>query len=195
MRVQFDLRPESVMEKERKKTSFNPMRLLVTLLMLVFFASSGYYIVTMTLKMMDLKDSIEYKESEVSNLEMQMRQLEVEIRRLQEREREFTSNLKIMQDDLPTLEVLNALETCIEPGMGLNSVRCVSAPNTGNTAVLTATAGAEEQIIRFTDGLSRSGVFSAVNMPTSIRDDRTGRVTFTLNLSILPIGQIRAGGR
>ena len=195
MRVQFDLRPESVMEKERKKTSFNPMRLLVTLLMLVFFASSGYYIVTMTLKMIDLNDSIEYKESEVSGLETQKRQLETEIRRLQDREKVFTSTLKIMQDDLPTLEVLNALETCMEPGMGLSSLRCTTAPNTGNTAVLIATAAAEEQIINFTDGLSRSGVFSTVNMPTSTRDDKTGRVTFTLNLSILPIGQIKTGSR
>ena len=194
MRVQFDLRPESVMEKERKKSSFNPMRLIATLLMMIFFGASGYYIATMTLKMLDLKDLIEYKQDEVATLETQRTQLEAEIRRLRDRENVFTSTLKIMQDDLPTLEVLNALETYLEPGMGLNSLRFTSAA-TGNTAVLIATAAAEEQIILFTDGLGRCGVFSEVRMPTSTRDERTGRVTFTLNLSVLPIGQIRASSR
>lgn len=193
MRVQFDLRPESVMEKERKKTSFNPMRLVVTLLLLVFIASSGYFIATMTLKMLDLKDLIESKEIEVSTLETQRSQLDAEIRRLQEREKVFTSTLKIMQDDLPTLEVLNALENNLEFGMGLNTLKC-SAGNP-SSAVLTATAAEESQIIHFTDGLSRCGVFSAVAMPSSTRDDKTGRVTFILNLSILPIGQIKAGSR
>ena len=190
MRIQFDLRPESVMEKERKKTSFSSMRLLVMLLLVIFFLSNGYYIVTMTLKMLDLQDMIEYKENEVSSLDSQSRQLEAEIRRLQDRERVFTSTLKIMQDDLPTLEILNALETYMELGMGLNTLRCVSG--TPNTAVLTASAAVEEQIVNFTEGLSRCGVFSSVNMPSSTRDDNTGRVTFTLNLSILPIGQIKA---
>ena len=111
---------------------------------------------------------------------------------MQDRERVFTNTLKIMQDDLPTLEVLNALETYMEPGMGLNSLRCTGSPN---MAVVIATAAAEDQIINFTNGLSGCGVFSAVAMPVSTRDERTGRVTFTLNLSVLPIGQIKTGSR
>jgi hypothetical protein len=61
---------------------------------------------------------------------------------------------------------------------------------TGTPVTVDATAATEEQIIKLYDGLMGSGVFSTGSMSTSKRDDRTGRVSFTLNLTALPIGQI-----
>jgi cell division protein FtsB len=176
------------LEKERKKTAFNLTRLLASLLLLFFVGSSVFYIGIMTLKMFSLREEIELKESQVSDLETGRRSLEAEINRLKAQEKVFADTLQIMQDDLPTLEVLNALETCMDYGMGLNSLRLA----TGQVAVVEATAVTEEQIIQLTDGLTGSGVFSAVTMPTSRRDDKTGRVSFTLNLTLLPIGQIKS---
>jgi hypothetical protein len=141
-----------------------------------------------------LMDSIEYKTDEVGGLSVSRTALEGEIRRLQEREKVFSDTLKIMQDDLPTLEVLNALETYMVNGMGLNSLN-FTPPQGNNPAIvaqLEATAIEEEQIIELTTGLSECGVFSNVIMPNSRRDDATGRVTFTLSLTVLPIGQISA---
>jgi cell division protein FtsB len=189
MRVQFDLRPVSLLEKERKKTTFNMVRLLVVLLFIPFLASSLYYIVEMAWKRAELQENIEIDQGRVEQLVSDRSALEIEIRRLQDREKMFADTLKIMQDDVPTLEVLYALETNMSYGMGLN--RLVFSP--GNpVVVLEATAALEEQIIALTNGLSSCGVFSAVAMPISRRDEATGRVTFTLNLTTLPIGQIKA---
>lgn len=192
MRVQFDLRPVSLLEKERKKSSFNWTRLLATLLLLLFLASSGFYIATMTMKMLSLQEEISFKEDEVANLESSKTALEAEIGRLKAREKVYADTLKIMQDDLPTLEVVNALEVSMGYGMAANSLKFVPARAAGApaTATLEATSGAEEQIIELTNGLSNSGVFSGVTMPSSKRDEKTGRVSFTLNLDLRPIGQI-----
>ncbi len=194
MRVQFDLRPVSLLEKERKKRGFNVVRLLAMILLLVFLAGSIFYIATVSIKVMGLQGEIEMKESEVTSLESGQRALEAEIKRLKAEEKVYADTLKIMQDDLPTLEVLNALEANMAPGMAANTLRFTPPRVAGgsNTAVLDATAAAEDQIIELTNGLSSSGVFSGVTMPTSKRDDKTGRVAFTLNLDLRPIGQIKS---
>ena len=48
----------------------------------------------------------------------------------------------------------------------------------------------EEQIVALTDGLSRSGAFTGVTMPSSKKDEKTGRVDFNLSLNVRPLGQI-----
>jgi cell division protein FtsB len=189
--MQFDLRPVELLQKEIKKKSFSLMRLLVTLLFLFFVGSSGFYLATMTLKAIGLKEEIEYKQLEVDDLETSQRSLEAEIRRLQGREKVFSETLKIMQDDLPTIEAFNALESNTEYGMRLESVKFAAGQAGGaNTLTVDASAATEDQIVQFTDGLTESGVFSQVRMPSSRLDEGTGRVAFTLVLSLLNIGQI-----
>lgn len=194
MRVQFDLRPVSLLEKERKKRGFNLTRLLAMVLLLVFLATSIFYIATVTLKVMELQSEIEMKEGEVTALEGSQRALEAEINRLKAEEKIYADTLKIMQDDLPTLEVLNALDMNMSDGMAVSRLVFSPSRTAGgpSTAVLEATSSAEDQIIELTNGLSSSGVFSGVAMPTSKKDDKTGRVTFTLNLVLRPIGQIKS---
>ena len=192
MRVQFDLRPASMLEKERKKTSFNLTRLLAMLLLLFFFASCGFYVLKMGWEVKVLGDEILNKEDEVSGMEGAKQALEAEIQRLRGREKVFADTLKIMQDDLPTLEILNALETHMpEYGMGITTLRFQPAANAPLRCVLEGTAANETQIIDLSDGLSGSGIFTSVTMPTSRKDEKTGRVTFTLNMDVLPIGQIK----
>jgi cell division protein FtsB len=193
MRVQFDLRPASLLEKERKKTSFNFMRLVMSILLLCFLLTSGFYIVTRTFSMLALQSDIEAKEGEVDAIEGSKNALEAEINRLRTQERVFADTLKIMQDDLPTLEVLGALDNGMAPGMGANTLRFAPPRAAGDsvTATLDATAANEEQIISLTTSLSGSGVFSSVALISSKLDEKTGRVSFTLNLSLFSIGQIR----
>lgn len=190
MKMQFDLRPADLMKKESKKRSFNLMRLLIILLLLLFLISNGFYIMKTTLSVLALRDSVEYKRSEVSRLEASKVALEAEIRRLQEREKVFTDTLKIMQDDLPTLELFEALETCMEPNMRISDLRFTAGREP--LVILNATADTDEQTTIFRIGLENSGVFSRVTMPTSKLDEKTKRVQFTLNLTLLPIGQIKA---
>ena len=179
MRVQFDLRPVTMLERERKKTTFNATRLVAFILMIIFAVSNGFYMWMAFQNMMRLNDAIEEKNA-----------LEAEVGRLRRQEAEYAATLKIMQDDLPTLEVLNALERGLEPGMGLNTLRLSPTPQ-GTVATLDATAASDEQTVQFSTSLTSSGVFSAVSMPNSRLDDRTQRVSFTMSLTLLPIGQIK----
>ncbi|MDR1875793.1 MAG: hypothetical protein LBQ90_12375 [Synergistaceae bacterium] len=194
MRVQFDLRPASLLEKERKKSSFNVVRLVAFLLLLFFVLSNGFYIGKMTLELVVLRESVEEKQSEVLNMETQKQGLEGEINRLRAREKVFTDTLRIMQDELPTLEVLWALEDNMPEGMAASRLAFTPprAANAPATAVLEATSENERQIIDLTTGLSMSGVFSSVVMPTSRLDEKTGRVSFTLNMDLRSMGQIRS---
>ena len=190
MRVQFDLRPVTMLERERKKTTFNATRLVAFILMIIFAVSNGFYMWMAFQNMMRLNDAIEEKEYDVGNLEGEKNALEAEVGRLRRQEAEYAATLKIMQDDLPTLEVLNALERGLEPGMGLNTLRLSPTPQ-GTVATLDATAASDEQTVQFSTSLTSSGVFSAVSMPNSRLDDRTQRVSFTMSLTLLPIGQIK----
>jgi Tfp pilus assembly protein PilN len=159
------------------------------LLLLMFMGSSVFYLAATALSMLELANSVEYKQGEVARLEQSRSALEAEIKRLQQREKMFTDTLKIMQDDLPTLELFEALETCAEPGMKIIDLRY--APGKEPQVVLNATAETDEQTTAFRIGLENSGVFSKVTMPTSKFDEKTKRVQFTLNLTLLPIGQIK----
>ena len=200
MKVQFDLRPAEYLERERKRHSFNFVRLLAVLLLLAFFASSGYYIVVAFLETQALQSQIEIAEGEIADLEVSRTALTAEITRLKEQEGQFRKTLEIMQSEPPTLEVLNALEAHMERGVGANSIRFVSGAREDKTVFYTVTvdasAATEEQIIALTDGLSGSGLFSTVTMPSTKKDEKTGRVSFTLTLVARPFGQgVPEGGR
>lgn len=200
MKVRFDLRPAEFLERERKRHSFNIVRLLAVALLLSFVASSGFYIVMAFLETRVLQSDIEILEGEVADLEASQAALLGEIARLKSREEQFKKTLEIMQSESPTLEILNALETHMEPGMRVNTVRFASSAGQDQTVFYTATVDAtamtEEQIIALTDGLSGSGLFSAVTMPSTQKDEQTGRVSFALTLVARPFGQaVAEGGR
>jgi len=126
MKVQFDLRPAGMLEKERKRTGFNLTRTVAVILMLAFFLSSGGYIVMMTLERFMLQDEVEVREDMIANLETEKVALEGQVNELKPRERVFADTLQIMNDDLPTLEVLNALEANMDDyGIGFNTLRFV----------------------------------------------------------------------
>ena len=88
----------------------------------------------------------------------------------------------------------------MERGVGASSVRFTPGTREDKTVFYTvavdASAATEEQIIALTDGLSGSGLFSTVTMPSTKKDEKTGRVSFTLTLVARPFGQgVPEGGR
>lgn len=208
MRVQFDLTPEEYYARERKRHSFNPLRLIMSLLFVAFLATTIGYIAYAFMEMQGLQSEIEMKEDEVASLEASQTGLNTEIARLKAKEEQFVKTLEIMRNEPPTLEVMNALETHLSPGMGLTNVRFVpaAAKTTARsnraqknvselvtyTATVEATSATEDQIVALTDGLSGSGVFSGVSMPSSTKDDETKRVNFNLTLDVLPFGKINS---
>ena len=179
MKVQFDLRPIEFIVKEQKQRSFNLVRLIAVLLLLLFVGFSSYYITVTFLEAQELS----------SDMETSKVKLAKEIARLKEREVQVVKALEIMQTEPPTLEVLNALETNMEYGMGINNISFSQGGNASYEARMEGTAITEEQIVALTDGLVSSGLFSSVVMPNSRRDEKTGIVTFNLALRILPLGK------
>ncbi|MBQ7264142.1 MAG: hypothetical protein IJR14_10555 [Synergistaceae bacterium] len=204
MRTRFDLRPAEYLERERKTHSFNIVRLVALFLLLAFLGTCGGALAMHFFEMQALADQIEETEGLVADLESQQAALTREIARLKTQEEQFTKTLKIMQSEAPTLEVMSVIESNMERGMGLNTIRfaqaaaprgaAARAPQAGKdiswTAAVEATALMEEQIVALTDGLSRSGAFTGVTMPSSKKDEKTGRVDFNLSLNVRPLGQI-----
>ena len=192
MRVQFDLRPAGMLEKERKQKSFNLTRLIATILMLFFLTSSIGCIAKMTMDRIWLKGEVEMREDEVSYLESDKNLLQVQVNELKAREKVFSDTLQIMQDDLPTLEVLSALETNMgDYGIGFNTLRfVVGNPNVPNVVEVTGVVASDKQIIDFSDLLRTSGVFREVAPPRTNRNEQTNMISFTLRMPVFPIGQI-----
>ena len=197
MKTQFDLRPAGMLEKERKQKSFNLTRIVAILLMGAFFVTSVGYIVLMAWQSFALQEAVIDKEALVNGLEAEKSTLQRQVNDLRAREKVFTDTLQIMQDDLPSLEVLNALETNMDVyGIGFNSLRFVIGRGSGNNKApdvveVTGTVATDKQIIDFTDRLRSSGVFSDVFLPVTTRNERTGMISFTLRMPVFPIGQIK----
>jgi hypothetical protein len=103
-----------------------------------------------------------------------------------------------MQEDLPSLEVLNALETNMDDyGIGFNTLKFVIGKMNRNVkepdyVEVTGTVASDKQIIDFSDRLRASGVFSDVFLPVTTLNESTGMISFTLRMPIFPIGQIKA---
>jgi len=194
MKVQFDLRPIGMLEKERKQKSFNLTRTIAVLLLAAFFVTSIGYLVMMTIERLALKDRVIENESIVSVLEREKTGLQTKVTELRAREKVFSDTLNIMQDDLPTIEVLNALETNIdEYGIGLDTLRFIVGNVAGVNSVVEVTglAATDKQIIDYSDRLRASGVFTDVLLPVTTLNESTGLISFTLRMPYLPIGQIK----
>lgn len=191
MRVQFDLRPAGMVEKERKKSSFNLTRLVAMILMMAFFITSIGYIVVMTMALIDMRDQVDMRETEIAGLNLERAALAGQVTSLQARETVFVNTLAIMNDDLPTIEVLAALETHMdEYGIGFETLRFAA----GRTVEVTGLAATDRQIIDFSERLRFSGVFSDVALPVTSLNAATGMISFTLRMVYLPIGEIRRNG-
>jgi len=197
MKVQFDLRPALMLEKERKQKSFNLTRILAIILVGAFFFSSIGYIALMFMERVNLQNEVLERQNIVANLGRDNNNLQRQVNDLKAREKVFADTLKIMQDDLPTVEVLNALESEMDNyGIGFNSLkfvigrvtRGVKAPDIVEVA---GTVASDKQIIDFSDRLRGTGVFSDVLLPATNRNERTNMISFTLRMPILPIGEIK----
>ena len=145
----------------------------------------------MTLQRFMLQEEVDQKESAVAGLDTENMALRRQVNELQASERVFVNTLNIMKEDLPTIEVLNALETNIDDyGIGLDTLRFTIG--TPNVVEVTGTVASDKQIIDFSDRLSASGIFSGVFLPVTTLNENTGMISFTLRMPVLSIGQIQA---
>jgi hypothetical protein len=194
MKVQFDLRLIDMVEKERKKKSFNATRLVAILLMMAFFISSGAYLALMTIQSFGMQDRVDDLQSRLAALRVENASLTGQLNVLRAREAVFANALRIMNDDLPTIEVLSVLETNMDLfGIGFDTMRFLHTPAEGNVVEVVGLVASDRQIIEFSDRLRLSGVFNNVSLPVTTLNPNTGMVSFTLRMPVRAIGEINVG--
>lgn len=181
MRVRFDLRPEEFAERERRRRSFSLTRLISLLLLALFVLVCVRSTALNLLEVWRLREGTEALEGDAVALEAKRAALIQDLSRLQQRERRAAKRLEALHD-LPSLEVLSALEANMVPGMKLKSIQFLPGE-----ALVTAVATEAGGPLSLTESLSRGGGFSDVRLTAS--QGTLGGVEFTLSLLYPPIAE------
>ncbi len=185
MTVRFDLRPRSVIESSTRKVRYQ--RVLGVVLLLAFFIVTGVTVAYGVLLSSSLKSERVRLEQVVQESQMQNKRLADQIKSLKQREKIFAGALDLLQNELPSLEFLGALESALPPTVWLDkvSVRTGSVKMSGN-------AYTENDIVTFARGLTASTVVTYVALPVTTRSRRNGRdvVRFSLECGILDLEKL-----
>ena len=177
----LDLRPMEFVELERRRYSFNINRLILWGLIVGFvMLSVGTISYTFTC-IRNLTTEIEIMRDSVSEYTRQRMELVQENQRL-ERENQATEKvLQFLQNDIPVLEIMEALEANAGIGLKFDTADFSRNGLTGVTVILDGKADNDKAIMNMTEGLKASNKFSSVMLPISQRD-QTGRIIFKLVL-------------
>ena len=183
----FDLRPAEFVERERRRHMFSAVRLTSILLALLLVLSCGGYIALALRELHVLSSKNMKRQEEVAALEARQTALTADISRLREREEKMTKALKAMGQELPVLEVMEALERLCGPEIHLTAVRFAHAAGEDEKEVGTVMMEGESSVPlpALMERLSGEPLFSGVEMLNSALDE-AGSSTFSLLLTISP---------
>jgi len=179
MKVLLDLRPRALVESQKKR--LNVSRLVMTLLFLTFFLIGGSTIVRAFWNYLSLVDRVAFLEDTLAIKSKQNERLANELSRLAEEEAVYVSALKLLQDELPALEFLQAMETSLPPGVWVRTLSIVPGK-----VSLQGSAYKEDDVVEFGKGLLDAPVVAAVDFPVTTRVVRDGQslVDYTLACSL-----------
>ena len=178
----LDLRPKEYVELERRRYSFNPIRLALWMSLAGFFMLSAGTIGYSITKTHELIDDIDEMRSNVSILTQRRMRLTEENSKLERQKKKTEKIIEFLQSDIPVLEVMNALEA--SSGTGIKFDNADFSRNLSIiTVVIDGKAQDERSVISLTEGLKASGLFSNVRLPVS-QKDATKRIIFKLILIV-----------
>ncbi len=179
MKVSLDLRPRAVVAEQKKQ--LNPGRLFVVLFMLSFFIVGTAVLVRGGLLYRALNSSVAHLEDTLAVQRAQNVRLGNELKRLSEEEALHVSALKLLQDELPALEFLQALESSLPLGVWIQNVSMLPG-----RATLQGRAYKEDDVVEFGKGLLDAAVVVAVDFPVTSRVTKDGQslVDFSLACSL-----------
>ncbi|GAB1426743.1 hypothetical protein MASR2M17_01690 [Aminivibrio sp.] len=185
MKVKLDLRPRYLLESSRKK--LNAARVLLVSLLLAFFLVGGTTLGLSFMKVRSMNSEVAMVSDQVAIQKAQNRKMANEIKRLSEVEAVYTSALKLLKDELPALEFVNAVEAALPLGVWLESLTI----NPGK-AILRGKSWVESDVVEFAKGLLDSGVVATVDFPvtTRIEKDKESMVDFTLSCLLRDIATV-----
>ncbi|MDR1741363.1 MAG: hypothetical protein LBR38_05900 [Synergistaceae bacterium] len=153
--------------------------------MKAFFAFVGvsvFFIFIVAMRMLSISGAIASAKVEAETLAAQRTALAAEVAKFTGEANDLMRTLKVMRDDLPTIEVFDALDSAASEGgvvllsAAFNSDRGEQVPHVEIWAY-TASNGS---VTRFKDALERSGVFRGVAI------SERGAESFKVSLSVKP---------
>ena len=189
----LDLRPAEYVELERRRYSFNPNRLILWALLAGFLMMSAGTISYAFLTTYRMNEEIEAMQDTISSLTLKRQELEKENSHLEKRRQHTEQILEFLKNDMPVLEVLNAIEVNTINGIKYDNADFSKGPLGGVNVVVDGKARSDKEIITMSEGLKESGLFESVMIPFS-QKDQLQRKVFKMVLRVKDIMVTRTEG-
>ena len=179
----LDMRPIEFIEIERRRYSFSIYKLILLILMLIFFLVSIGTISYTFLCIQDINDQMALLRDSVQDLTPQRIALTRQNTELEQQNAETEKVLKFLQNDIPALEILNELEESAGMQFGVHFDDAEFTHSDSGRFVVTINGKAEDEpaLLESLKKLNDSKKFREIKIPVS-QQDETGQVNFTLVL-------------
>lgn len=184
MVAKFDFRPERIINPPKPKT--RKAFMLILSLFIAFAVFAGYASFMAAVESLSLQSSVFSLQDRADKLEGVRIGLVAEMGRLQKREEAYKLTLAVMNQELPAIEILNAIDRSIPEGITLSGITI----NAGSVS-LSGTANTEEKIVQATRALLDSGVFKVAQVPVANRTANRGVINFSLLLTPLVLSEVK----
>lgn len=125
--------------------------------------------------------------NDVENLNSVKIKLQSELSRLSQQEAVYVSSLGIMQQELPTIEVLDSIDRSLIKGVTLNTLALTQLD-----LRLNGVANAEDSVVEAARNLLDSGTFSTAQVPVVSRTG-SGPEGLKFSLSLAPLKIVEVG--
>ncbi len=179
----LDIRPQEYIELERRRYAFNPTRMAMWIMLSCFFMLSAGTIGFAIRNIYTLIDDIDKLRDNVNELTSKRMRLVEDNSRLEQETKKTEKIIEFFRDDIPVLEVMNALEENAGTGIKFDNMD-FSRNLTTISAVIDGKADDEQSVINLMEGLKDSGLFLNVMLPVSQKDMMTKRIIFKLVLAV-----------
>ncbi|MDD3917445.1 MAG: PilN domain-containing protein [Synergistaceae bacterium] len=179
MKVALDLRPRALIESQKRRIDLPRILLLVSCAL--FLASGAISLGLSFVSYRSLLTDVARLEGSLELQTIQNARMANELQRLVQVEKLYTDALKLLQEELPALEFMEALERTLPSGVWMRSVSI----SPGRVS-LQGSAVNENDVVEFAKGLLDAPVVATVDFPVTTRVSREGRslVDFTLSCRI-----------
>jgi Tfp pilus assembly protein PilN len=179
--MRFDLRPQEYRQQEKTKKGSDPLRILFLLLVVLFVGTSLLSLGYSWLRLREHQELLQARQESLRVLERQARALKTELGRLQEEEKDYQAILGLLKGELPSLEVLAALEGSLPPRVWLTSLSIAK-----NAVSMQGEAFSEADVVEFGNNLGEASIIRSVVVPKVSRS-RAGTsktVSFVLDCTL-----------
>ncbi|HOO64326.1 MAG TPA: PilN domain-containing protein [Synergistaceae bacterium] len=181
--MRFDLRPPEYRQQGNQKKKKGPegIRFLFLILLFLFIGASLLSVGYSYLFLREQQADLRARQQSLKVLERQAKALNTELQRLQAEEKEYQSILGLLKAELPSLEVLAALEGSLPPRVWLTSINIAK-----NAVSMQGLAFSEADVVEFGNNLAEASIIKSVVVPkvSRSREGTSKTVSFVLDCSL-----------